>query len=102
MSGIGGGSDVGGVKENVGLGLNYVIVGSAAVCLVIVAVVLAAAMRCYSTWKSWAHYERQKDEEDSTKATIRISHSLPDLTHDISKHEYIQEVKDKKVTVPLA
>ena len=83
------------LEDNI-FGLNYVILGIGTGCLVVVAIVAAVVLRCYASL-DWTRYQRQKDEEDPTKTNIRISHSLPDLTQDISKHEYIQEVKEKKV-----
>ncbi|ODM95586.1 hypothetical protein Ocin01_11098, partial [Orchesella cincta] len=68
-------------------------------CLVAVVLLAAVFLRCYSNWKS-SRYHRQLDDEEtsSTKANIRISHSLPDLSQDMAKHEYIQEVKEKKLS----
>lgn len=81
-------------------GLDLIIVATVVGGLLVVALLAVVGYRYISSWRCFS-YERQKDEEDSTKGTIRISHSLPDLTQDISKEEYIQEVKEKKVRILL-
>src|SRR5690348_8888423 len=64
--------------------------------LLVFGLMILVLLRCYNCYK-WSKYQRQRDEESGLngKTTIQISHSLPDLTQDMAKHEYfVQNVND--------
>lgn len=87
--------DYSGVKL---LGLSVV----AAMALVLLA---AVSYHCAATWRWLRSKARFIDGDDGFEprqpsASIRISHSLPDLQPEPTRSEYVQENKDaKKVTV---
>ncbi|XP_054262923.1 synaptotagmin-10-like isoform X2 [Macrosteles quadrilineatus] len=69
------------------------------------ALVLLAAVsyQCAATWKWLRTLGMSEDEaQDGTpdgvkQSSIRISHSLPDLQQEPTRHEYVQEKDNKKV-----
>lgn len=70
------------------------------------ALVLFAAVsyQCAATWKwlktlGMSEEEAQEGCPDGVKqSSIRISHSLPDLQQEPTRHEYVQEKDNKKVS----